>query len=237
MPDDGEARSAVAELVAAAADRRLGCRTHAPVRDGLGRVPIYLRSCAAGRPTWRSGTHLAKEPSRGATPSPPGAATPCPATTSRKWRSGTAWARSCSHSASTGGTGATSDCPPARMSTSPERARTALAERWDDWLAAGLIPTEPFPLDTNDQRPNIYGMDRWHKLFTPRQLLAMLTYLEALREMVPEMERELGKGRAAAVRTYLGIVHRTSWLNYQLQPIDMGERPVTIDQTEHIPTA
>ena len=88
----------------------------------------------------------------------------------------------------------------------PERARTALAERWDDWLAAGLIPTEPFPLDTNDQRPNTYGMDRWYKLFAPRQLLAMLTYLEALRELAPEMERELGTDRAAAVRTYLGIV-------------------------------
>ena len=87
-----------------------------------------------------------------------------------------------------------------------ERAKSALTERWDDWLAAGLIPTEPFPLDTNDQRPNIYGMDRWHKLFSPRQLLAILTYLETLRELAPEMERELGKERAAAVRTYLGIV-------------------------------
>ena len=85
-------------------------------------------------------------------------------------------------------------------------AETALAERWDEWQAASLIPTEPFPQDTNDQRPNIYGMDQWHKLFAPRQLLAMLTYTEALRELAPEMERELGKDRAAAVRTYLGIV-------------------------------
>ena len=87
-----------------------------------------------------------------------------------------------------------------------ERAKTALAERWDDWLADGIIPTEPFPQDTNDQRPNIYGMDRWHKLFAPRQLLAMLTYIEALRELAPEMERELGKDRAATVRTYLAIL-------------------------------
>ena len=49
-------------------------------------------------------------------------------------------------------------------------------------------------------------MDRWHKLFAPRQLLAMLTYLESLGELVPEMERDLGKERAAAVRTYLAIV-------------------------------
>ena len=87
-----------------------------------------------------------------------------------------------------------------------ERAKSALTERWDDWFAAGLIPTEPFPLDTNDQRPNIYGMDRWHKLFSSRQLVAMLTYLETLRELAPKMERELGKERASAVRTYLGVV-------------------------------
>ena len=86
------------------------------------------------------------------------------------------------------------------------RAEAALAERWDDWLAGGLIPTEQFPKDTNDQRPNTYGMDQWHKLFAPRQMLAMLTYLETLREITPEMEGELGKERADAVRLYLGIV-------------------------------
>ena len=85
------------------------------------------------------------------------------------------------------------------------RAQVTLAERWDDWAAEGLIPTEPFPTDTNDQRPNNYGMDRWYKLFAPRQLLAMLTYLETLRELAPEMEQELGRERAAAVRTYLAF--------------------------------
>ena len=49
-------------------------------------------------------------------------------------------------------------------------------------------------------------MDRWYKLFAPRQLLAMLTYLESLGELAPEMERDLGKERAAAVRTYLAVV-------------------------------
>ena len=79
--------------------------------------------------------------------------------------------------------------------------------RWDDWLAADLIPMEPIP--EGYQRPaskHVYGMDRWYKLFAPRQLLAMLTYLESLGELVPEMERDLGKERAAAVRTYLAVV-------------------------------
>lgn len=86
------------------------------------------------------------------------------------------------------------------------RSQATLSECWDDWVAKGLIPTEPFPTDTNDQRPNIYGMDRWYKLFSSRQLLAMLTYLETLRELAPEMEDELGKDRADAVKAYLGIV-------------------------------
>ena len=88
-----------------------------------------------------------------------------------------------------------------------ERAGTALAERWDNWLAAGLIPTEAIPPDNEDSgATHATACTSGTKLFAPSQLLAMLTYLEALREMAPEMERELGKGRAAAVRTYLGVV-------------------------------
>ena len=86
------------------------------------------------------------------------------------------------------------------------RAQAALAERWDDWLAADLIPTETVPHGNKTAEPLRYGMDRWHKLFAPRQLLAMLTYLETLLELAPEMERDLGKERAAAVRTYLAVV-------------------------------
>ena len=54
------------------------------------------------------------------------------------------------------------------------RAQAALAERWDDWLAADLIPTETVPHGNKTAEPLRYGMDRWYKLFAPRQLLAML---------------------------------------------------------------
>jgi len=86
------------------------------------------------------------------------------------------------------------------------RAEEALRHRWGEWLEKGLIPTEEYPPEANDPRPRIYGMDRWYKLFSPRQLLALVTYLEALRELAPQMERELGRERAAAVRTYLALV-------------------------------
>ncbi len=85
------------------------------------------------------------------------------------------------------------------------RAKSALTERWDDWLASGLIPTESIPVGNKTAEPLRYGMYRWDQLFAPRQLFAMLTYLEPLCEFAPEMERELGAERAAAVRTYLGL--------------------------------
>ena len=90
--------------------------------------------------------------------------------------------------------------------TAANSAKDGLAKNWSRWLAQDLIPTEEFPQESNDLRPLTYGMDRWHKFFAPRQLLAMVTYLETLRELAPEMERELGKERAAAVRTYLAVV-------------------------------
>ena len=85
-------------------------------------------------------------------------------------------------------------------------AEASLVERWDDWLAAGLIPTEAIRPGNKTAEPLRYGMDRWYKLFASRQLLAMITYLETLQGLTPEMECELGKDRAAAVRTYLAIV-------------------------------
>ncbi len=96
--------------------------------------------------------------------------------------------------------------PPPQETEAVRQAEAALRERWDRWLEQGLIPTEEYPPEANDPRPRIYGMDRWYKLFSPRQLLALCTYLEALRELAPEMERALGRERAAAVRTYLALV-------------------------------
>ena len=86
------------------------------------------------------------------------------------------------------------------------RARAALDNNWDRWLSEGLIPTEPIPDGNKTAEPRRYGMYQWDQMFAPRQLLVMVTYLETLRELAPEMERELGKERADAIRTYLAVV-------------------------------
>jgi adenine-specific DNA methylase len=83
-----------------------------------------------------------------------------------------------------------------------EAAEKRLQEKWPEWEAAGLIPTERFP-EGNDTRPIQYGMPRWCDLFTPRQLLGHLTLIEGLNHLKPEILAKLGPDRGRAVVTYL----------------------------------
>ncbi|MBM4429233.1 MAG: DUF1156 domain-containing protein, partial [Chloroflexi bacterium] len=85
------------------------------------------------------------------------------------------------------------------------RAEAALAENLPRWEMDGLVPREPFPEVSSDPRPLLYGMPTWADMFSPRQLLSLLTFLEALRELGAEMRREVDGERAATVETYLAL--------------------------------
>ncbi|MBC8450385.1 MAG: DUF1156 domain-containing protein [Chloroflexi bacterium] len=86
------------------------------------------------------------------------------------------------------------------------RAEAALAGNLPRWEAAGLVPSEPIPEGLKTAEPHRYGMYRWTDVFSPRQLLSLVTFLEALREVAAEMRQEMDEQRAAAVETYLGIM-------------------------------
>lgn len=86
------------------------------------------------------------------------------------------------------------------------QAEEELRRRLPGWELEGLIPREPFPEDATDTRPLQYGMPTWADLFSPRQLLALLTCLECYREVVEEVRWELPDDRADAVLTYLAFV-------------------------------
>ena len=86
------------------------------------------------------------------------------------------------------------------------RAEAELATRLPAWDAHGWVPTEPYPEVSTDMRPHHYGMPTWADMFSPRQLLALVSYVEALHELIPEIERELPRDKARAVVTYLGMV-------------------------------
>ncbi len=86
-----------------------------------------------------------------------------------------------------------------------EPAERELEARWQAWEREGLIPTEPYPEVSTDPRPRIYGMARWCDLFSPRQLLSLVTALEELRKLEPEIREAGGEELARAVLTYLAL--------------------------------
>ena len=83
-----------------------------------------------------------------------------------------------------------------------KRAEQALQDNWERWEDMNLIPTERVP-EGNDARPQMYGSFRWCDMFTPRQLLAHLTAMETLQQMIPEIEADLGEEKGHAVIHYL----------------------------------
>ena len=97
-----------------------------------------------------------------------------------------------------------------------ESAELELARKFAVWDARGWIPTEPMPAGNKTDEPLRYGMPTWADMFSPRQLLALCSYVEALHELVPEIEKELPRDRAKAVTTYLGMVLSKA-VNYNSQ--------------------
>ena len=69
--------------------------------------------------------------------------------------------------------------------------RKRLDDKLPEWEALDIVPSEPFPEISNDNRPIQYGMPYWRDLFSPRQLLCHGTSVEVYREMLEE-DREAG---------------------------------------------
>lgn len=83
------------------------------------------------------------------------------------------------------------------------RAEEALKANWDHWEEMDLIPTERIPEGHKTAEPLRLGIERWCDMFTPRQLLGLLTAMETLHNMIPEIMKEHGKERGTAIVHYL----------------------------------
>jgi len=91
------------------------------------------------------------------------------------------------------------------------KALEKLRQIWED----SDIPTEPLPsYDQEFARTHLWGMDKWFKLFNPRQLLTLVKLVKLIREAGKKIEEEkLKEGwskeeafrYAEAVTTYLAI--------------------------------
>jgi putative DNA methylase len=86
-----------------------------------------------------------------------------------------------------------------------ERATKHLKSQSSRWDADNLIPHEPRKEGRADWACQIYGMAQWKDTYAPRQLLAMVTLVTALKETMQKVRAELDGQRADAVETYLAI--------------------------------
>jgi putative DNA methylase len=84
-------------------------------------------------------------------------------------------------------------------------AQEEMARRMPAWRANGLVPTEEIPDGNKTSEPHRYGMRTWASMYTPRQLLALCTYMEELNTVRALVNDEQPPERARAILTYLAI--------------------------------
>lgn len=84
-------------------------------------------------------------------------------------------------------------------------AEGGLARKLPAWLAEDIVPDEEIPRPNKTAEPLRDRMRRWRDLFSPRQLLALGTVVETLRELAHEIAATLLPDQARAVQTYLAI--------------------------------
>jgi putative DNA methylase len=85
-----------------------------------------------------------------------------------------------------------------------KKAEEAIQNGWEN-----LIPDVEIPHGQETERLFGIGIDRWSKLFNPRQLLTLVTYVEIIQEAKVKIKEELGADgleRANAIITYLALV-------------------------------
>jgi len=88
-----------------------------------------------------------------------------------------------------------------------EEAQTMLEELKQDDEWAEFIPTEPVIEWSGVFNAPLYGLDRFDKLFNPRQLLALLHFTKAVRDAYPEIEESAADPEyAKAVAAYVSLV-------------------------------
>ena len=80
-----------------------------------------------------------------------------------------------------------------------------LKAKWDEWDTKELIPTELIPDGNKTSEPQRYGMPRWCDLFTPRQLVTVVTAVECLHEVLEEASVELDLNTLKALNLYLAF--------------------------------
>lgn len=94
-----------------------------------------------------------------------------------------------------------------RASTEADnKAITEAISSIESSLSLSTLLTSDVPEGNKTNEARSYGITRWRDFFTPRQLLAHGTYLQAFEEVKPEIESAYPDKRAEAILTLLTLI-------------------------------
>jgi putative DNA methylase len=87
-----------------------------------------------------------------------------------------------------------------------EEAERELDKVSGNWKKNNIIPTEKIPIGDKTGEPMARGIRNWSDMFSPRQLLAMGTLVEELKNLRPEIIKEEGEDLGKAVVHLLALI-------------------------------
>jgi len=87
-----------------------------------------------------------------------------------------------------------------------ENARKELSVRLPVWESQQKVPSEPLAEHSNyDRGHRLYGVRSWSEMFSPRQLLSHMVFLEEHQRLAAEIKSHLDPQITEAVVTYLAL--------------------------------
>jgi len=87
-----------------------------------------------------------------------------------------------------------------------KEAEMVLITRILELQMKGYVPDETIPIGEKTVEAIRYGFKLWHNIFSPRQLLSHLTYLDAILQVKDKIKEQYEPSKAAAIITYLAIM-------------------------------
>ncbi len=85
-------------------------------------------------------------------------------------------------------------------------ASTSIGHFYSNPLLAELVPSEPCSDNPQYMMAYRYGLTTWDKLFNPRQLYTLVSYLQIIREAKSKIAAQCEPERAEALTAYLAIL-------------------------------
>jgi putative DNA methylase len=90
-----------------------------------------------------------------------------------------------------------------------EKVQDFLDKNFNHWQELGIFPNVNIPYGHQFAERSSFlrqGIDRWDKVFNPRQLLTLVTYAEIIKEAKALLQSEYELEKVEAIATYLGLV-------------------------------